>query len=122
MGEKGSVVDLPKTNDFQHIMAGLGWDANDKGVDLDVSVVLFDSNGKQVEAIFFGNLSGSGFKHSGDNLTGEGEGDDEQVHVDLDAVPSQITQAFFVVNAYTKSVTFEKVTNAYCRIVDSEGN
>eukprot|EP00747_Dinoflagellata_sp_TGD_P208736 gnl/TRDRNA2_/TRDRNA2_82186_c0_seq1.p1 gnl/TRDRNA2_/TRDRNA2_82186_c0~~gnl/TRDRNA2_/TRDRNA2_82186_c0_seq1.p1 ORF type:complete len:443 (+),score=86.25 gnl/TRDRNA2_/TRDRNA2_82186_c0_seq1:47-1330(+) len=122
--EKGSVVDLPKTNDFRNITAGLGWDAAavGKSVDLDVSVVLLDGRGRQVEAVFFGNLQGSGFTHSGDNLTGEGEGDDETIRVELDAVPSDIQQAYFVVNIYTRTVTFEKVSNAYCRIADSSGN
>mmetsp|Transcript_48994 Transcript_48994/g.116542 ORF Transcript_48994/g.116542 Transcript_48994/m.116542 type:complete len:435 (+) Transcript_48994:99-1403(+) len=120
--DKGTVVDLPETSRLQKVTAGLGWDVAGKGVDLDVSAVLFDSSAKVVNCIFFGNLKACGVKHSGDNLTGEGEGDDEQIQVDLGSVPSQVHQVFLVVNIYTKGVTFNRVKNAYCRIFDSSNS
>lgn len=117
--EKGAVFDLPQSNGFGTMSACLGWDVVGDGVDLDVSAVFFDGRGKALEACFFGQLEACGFVHSGDNLTGEGEGDDERIACNLDRVPAHVQQVFFVVNIYTRGVTFERVKNAYCRIVDS---
>ncbi|CAK0797927.1 unnamed protein product [Prorocentrum cordatum] len=75
--EKGAVLDLPETAQLSAITAGLGWDVVGRGVDLDVSGVLLDERAELVDTIFFGKLAGSGLRHSGDNLTGEGSGDDE---------------------------------------------
>lgn len=121
--EKGAVFDLPATGGLAGITAGLGWDVMGRqGVDLDVSAVLLDQQARDVDTIFFGNQAGSGLRHSGDNLTGHGTGDDEQIQCDLARVPPQVSQIFFVVNVYTKGVTFDQVKNAYCRIIDSQGN
>jgi len=117
--EKGAVFDLPQSSQIQRITACLGWDVEGEGVDLDVSAVLFDSSGRNTEAIFFGNLEGEGIKHSGDNLTGAGEGDDERIVCNLDQISSRVQEIFFVVNIYTPRVTFQRVSNAFCRIVDS---
>eukprot|EP00929_Paragymnodinium_shiwhaense_P032915 TRINITY_DN18182_c0_g1_i2.p1 TRINITY_DN18182_c0_g1~~TRINITY_DN18182_c0_g1_i2.p1 ORF type:complete len:306 (+),score=64.48 TRINITY_DN18182_c0_g1_i2:150-1067(+) len=116
--EKGSVVDLPASQSVKCITAGLGWDVTGDGIDLDVSAVLFDSSAAVHEIIFFGNLKGSGLEHTGDNLTGAGEGDDEQIKCDLARVPAHVLQIFFVVNIYTRGKTFQKVKNPYCRVVD----
>jgi len=120
--EKGSVVDLPATQGLGMITAGLGWDVVGKGIDLDVSAVLFDSNAQVVETVFFGNLEGSGLEHSGDNLTGEGDGDDEQIKCNLQIVPSNVQQIFFTVHCYTRGQTFQRVQNAYCRIFDDSSD
>jgi len=120
--EKGAVFDLPQSNQMHGITACLGWDVSGSGVDLDVSAVLFDGRGKTVEAVFFGNLEGAGLTHSGDNLTGAGDGDDETIQCNLEAIPTEVEQVFFVVNIYSRGVTFERVSNAYCRIVDSSQN
>lgn len=120
--EKGSVFDLPKSSSLGTLTACLGWDVEGEGVDLDVSAVFFDANGKHLDACFFGNTETLGFCHTGDNLTGEGEGDDERILCNLNSVPPNVQQVFFVVNIYTRSVTFEQVKNAYCRIVDSSEN
>lgn len=117
--EKGAVFDLPQSNQMQNISACLGWDVAGDGVDLDVSAVLLTNDGRPIDAVFFGNLSAHGLEHSGDNLTGEGSGDDERIVCNLDQIPKQASQIFFVVNIYTRGVTFERVSNAYCRIVDS---
>merc|ERR1712130_59909 len=98
--EKGSVVDLPKTSSLGRIKAALGWDTSRGQVDLDVSAVLLDQTNQVVDGIFFGNQSGYGLLHSGDNLTGQGDGDDEVISVDLAAVPVHVKQIVFVINIY----------------------
>jgi len=122
--EKGGVVDFQESSSMKSIKAGLGWDVNPSAgnVDLDVSVVFFAQGGRELGAVFFGNLSEFGVQHSGDNLTGEGGGDDEVISVDLEQIPADCEQMAFVVNMYTKGVTFDKVSNAYCRVMDREGS
>merc|ERR1711881_681636 len=80
-----------------------------------------DRDGKDVEAVFFGRLESEehGIQHTGDNLTGEGEGDDEQIIVNLDRIGDSIQQGFFVVNIYTPHRTFMQVAEPFCRIVDN---
>ncbi|CAJ1382988.1 unnamed protein product [Effrenium voratum] len=122
--EKASVLDLPQAHSMGKVCAGLGWDVSPRvgvDVDLDVSAVLLDAGAEALGAVFFGQLEGWAFKHSGDNLTGEGAGDDEVIEVNLVDIPAQVEQAFFVVNVYTRGVTFEQIDRAYCRIFDSSG-
>jgi tellurium resistance protein TerD len=128
---KGQKVDLTKGNpSLKSIMVGLGWDVNafDTGADfdLDASAFMLGDNGKcptEKEFIFYSNLehaSGS-VKHMGDNLTGEGEGDDEQILVDLTKIPENISRIAFTVTIYDSDVrrqNFGQVSNAYIRIVD----
>mmetsp|Transcript_48023 Transcript_48023/g.134016 ORF Transcript_48023/g.134016 Transcript_48023/m.134016 type:complete len:433 (-) Transcript_48023:331-1629(-) len=117
--EKGGVLDLPM--DLGCITVGLGWDVDDGQCDLDVSAVLLDSAGKNLEAVFFGRLESEehGIYHTGDNLTGEGDGDDEQILVHLDRIGPKVHQIFFVVNIYTPRLSFLQVANPFCRIVDN---
>lgn len=111
-------------------MVGLGWDVNtfDSGADFDLDAAAFmvGENGKcptEKEFVFYGNLehaSGS-VKHMGDNLTGEGEGDDEQIQVDLSLIPANVTRIAFTVTIYDSDVrrqNFGQVSNAFIRIVD----
>ncbi|CAE7292609.1 terZ [Symbiodinium natans] len=122
--EKASVVDLPQAASCGAVQACLGWDVcPDAGVDvdLDVSAVVVGSDGCVKGAVFFGELQGWALTHSGDNLTGEGDGDDEVITANLQDIPVDIHQIVFIVNVYTRGVTFEKVSNAYCRILDSSG-
>ncbi len=128
---KGQKVDLTKGNPgLKKVMIGLGWDVNafDSGADFDLDAAAFmlGDSGKcptEKEFIFYGNLehaSGS-VKHMGDNLTGEGEGDDEQILVDLQTVPSNVSKVAFTVTIYESDVrrqNFGQVSNAYIRIVD----
>lgn len=128
---KGQKVSLTKGNPgLKKIMVGLGWDVNvfDSGADfdLDASAFLTSADGKcpsEREFIFYGNLehaSGS-VKHMGDNLTGEGDGDDEQIEVDLSLLPNNIERVAFTVTIYdaeSRRQNFGQVSNAYCRIVD----
>merc|ERR1712224_585524 len=117
--EKGGVLDLPQ--DLGQITVGLGWDVDEGECDLDVSAVLMDRDGRDAEAVFFGRLESeeNGIVHTGDNLTGEGEGDDEQIIVNLDRIGDSIQQVFFVVNIYTPHKNFMQVAQPFCRIVDN---
>jgi len=117
--EKGGVLDLPQG--LGQITVGLGWDVDEGECDLDVSAVLMDRDGQDVESVFFGRLESEqhGIQHTGDNLTGEGEGDDEQIIVNLDQIGDSIQQVFFVVNIYTPHRNFMQVAEPFCRVVDN---
>lgn len=128
---KGQKVDLTKGNPgLKNIMVGLGWDANvfDSGADfdLDASAFLLGENGKcptEREFIFYGNLehASESVKHMGDNLTGEGEGDDEQIQIDLAKIPANISKVAFTVTIYEadqRGQNFGQVSNSFIRIVD----
>jgi tellurium resistance protein TerD len=133
--QKGQKVDLTKTNPgLVKIMIGLGWDTNkyDGGsaFDLDAAAFLLGENGKtssDADFVFYGNLkhaSGS-VEHSGDNLTGEGEGDDERIKIDLSKVPAGVKKIAFTVTIYdaeTRKQNFGMVSNAFIRIVDETKN
>ncbi|WP_432628091.1 TerD family protein [Brotaphodocola sp.] len=128
---KGQKVSLTKGNPgLKKIMVGLGWDVNafDSGADfdLDASAFLTGANGKcpsDKEFIFYGNLEheSGAVAHMGDNRTGAGEGDDEQIEVDLSLVPANIEKIAFTVTIYDadkRHQNFGQVSNSYCRIVD----
>ncbi|MEE1153765.1 MAG: TerD family protein [Acutalibacteraceae bacterium] len=128
---KGQKVDLTKGNpSLKKIMVGLGWDVNsfDSGADFDLDAAAFmvGENGKcptEKEFIFYGNLehSSGALKHMGDNLTGDGEGDDEQILVDLTAIPQNVSRIAFTVTIYdadARRQNFGQVSNAFIRIVD----
>lgn len=128
---KGQKVDLTKGNPgLKKIMVGLGWDVNafDSGADfdLDASAFLVGANGKcptEKEFVFYGNLKhpSDAVQHMGDNLTGEGEGDDEQIEVDLMKIPANIEKIAFTVTIYdaeARRQNFGQVSNAFIRIVD----
>lgn len=128
---KGQKVDLTKGNaGLRKIIVGLGWDTNkyDGGFDfdLDAAAFLLGANGKvpsDADFVFYGNLkhtSGS-VEHMGDNLTGDGEGDDEQIKIDLSLVPANIEKIAFTVTIYDAEVrkqNFGQVNNAFIRIVN----
>lgn len=129
--QKGQKVDLTKGNPgLSKIIVGLGWDVNrydgSADFDLDAAAFLLGDNGRvpsDSDFIFYSNLqhaSGS-VVHTGDNLTGEGEGDDEVIKVDLKSVPANISKVAFTVTIYDADVrnqNFGQVSNAYIRIVD----
>ena len=132
---KGQKVDLTKGNaSLKHIMVGLGWDVNafDSGSDFDLEASAFmcGANGKcptEKEFVFYGNLEhpSGAVKHQGDNLTGEGDGDDEQIFVDLKAIPESVDKIAFTVTIYEaqeRRQNFGQVSNAYIRIVDEDTN
>ncbi|MBQ7479764.1 MAG: TerD family protein [Selenomonadaceae bacterium] len=143
--QKGQKVNLKKDNGqaLGKVMIGLGWDpmeqksggflssifgSKNDNIDCDASVIMLQ-NGKllaQNDLVYFGNLqhSSGAVRHMGDNLTGEGDGDDEQVFVDLDAVPADYDKLVFVVNIYkaeSRKQHFGMIKNAFIRIVDDKG-
>ena len=132
---KGQKVDLTKGNPgLKNIMVGLGLDVNafDSGVyfDLEAAAFMLGADGKcptEKEFVFYGNLkhtSGS-VNHMGDNLTGEGEGDDEQIQIDLSKIPANIEKIAFTVTIYDadkRKQNFGQVSNAFIRIVDEANN
>ena len=133
--QKGQKVDLTKTNPgLTKICIGLGWDVNkyDGGsaFDLDTAAFLLGEKGKvreQGDFVFYGNLnhSSGAVTHLGDNLTGEGEGDDEQIMIDLSKVPADVQRIAFTATIYDPEVrkqNFGQVSNAYIRVVDSANN
>ena len=132
---KGQKVDLTKGNPgLKSIMVGLGWDVNafDSGADFDLDAAAFmlGADGRcptEKEFIFYGNLShaSESVNHQGDNLTGEGEGDDEQIQVDLTKVPANVEKIAFTVTIYeadTRRQNFGQVSNAFIRLVDETTN
>ena len=130
--KKGQKVDLTKGNPgLRKITVGLGWDVNqyDGGseFDLDASAFLLGADGRvtqDVDFIFYGNPnhpSGS-VNYGGDNRTGAGEGDDEQILVDLQLIPASIDKIDFTVTIYDadeRRQNFGQVRNAFVRIVDN---
>ncbi len=126
---KGQKVELTKNNSaLKRILIGLGWDIknSEETFDLDAAAFLLQSNNKvscDEDFIFYGNLkhnSGS-VEHMGDNLTGAGEGDDEQIKIFLEKVPVNIARIAFTVTIYDaeqRKQTFGQVSNAYIRIID----
>ncbi|GAA0348306.1 TerD family protein [Bacillus carboniphilus] len=132
---KGQKVDLTKTNPgLQKVVVGLGWDVNkyDGGnsFDLDSSVFLLDGSGKvtsDADFVFYNNLQGGNGSvvHTGDNLTGEGDGDDEQVKINLAAVPSTVERISFCITIHdgeAKNQNFGQVSNSYVRVLNEETN
>lgn len=134
--EKGQKVDLTKTNPgLKNIFAGLGWDTNKysggHAFDLDTQAFLLDENNKVIDAkkgvIFYNNLkdSSGAIEHEGDNLTGEGEGDDERIKINLSTVPVDVKKIAFTVTIHEFDIrqqNFGQVSNAFIRIVNEESN
>ncbi|CAK0901726.1 unnamed protein product [Prorocentrum cordatum] len=118
--EKGAVLDLPMG--MGQVSVGLGGDIDEGECDLDVLVVLLlDAQGSDLEAVFFGRLESEqdGIEHTGDNLTGEGEGDDEQIKVRLDQVGPQVQQVVLAANICTTGRDFQQVAQPFCWVVDA---
>ena len=139
--EKGQRISLKKeAPGLTRVMCGLGWDVGKKvegglfssifnqsqNFDLDSSVLCLNSHDKlrtNYDVIYFGNLrhASGAITHLGDNLTGRGEGDDEQIIVDFTKVPGQIHKLIFTVNIYQcleRKQDFGQVNNAFVRLVD----
>ena len=129
--KKGQKIDLTKTNPgLSKVLIGLGWDTNkyDGGgeFDLDTAAFCLGDSGKvnsQEDFVFYGNLThkSGAITHLGDNLTGEGDGDDEQIKIDLSQVPAEITKIDFTATIYEaeqRRQNFGQVSNAYIRVVN----
>ena len=139
--QKGQKVSLSKDNaGLSRIIVGLGWDEvqqqsrgffapKPQPIDCDAFALLLQ-NGKLLDTrdvVYFGNLThmSGAVKHMGDNLTGAGDGDDEQIMIDLNAVPAQYDRIVLVVNIYQahkKNQHFGMIQNAFIRLVDARNN
>lgn len=131
---KGGNVSLTKeAPTMKTTMVGLGWDAratDGAAFDLDASVFMVGENGKvlnDTSFIFFNNKTSAcgSVEHQGDNLTGAGEGDDEQVKVSFDKVPADVKKLVFAVTIYdaeARKQNFGMVSNAFIRIVNADSN
>lgn len=130
---KGQKISLSKeAPGLTHIMVGLGWDINrydgNADFDLDASAFLTGANGKCTcsgDFVFYNNLEhpSGAVKHMGDNRTGDGEGDDEQIFVDLSKIPANIEGIAVTVtifDAEKRRQNFGQVSNAYCRMVNDD--
>lgn len=120
---KSQRVSLVKTGapPLSKVVMGLGWDPTRgrRNIDLDASVIAFDQNGGKLAIVWFTHLSefGGALRHTGDNLTGRGEGDDEQIKVDLAALPPHVMSLVFTINSF-RGQKFTEVSRAFCRLVD----
>ncbi|MBP3806137.1 MAG: TerD family protein [Oribacterium sp.] len=142
--QKGQKIDLTKGGTgLKHIMVGLGWDEAQQSssgggflglfkskpadIDCDASAILCNSDGKYIDLVYYRNLqtSNGSIVHQGDNLTGAGDGDDEQIMVDLSKVSPSVGKIVFVVNIYQASDRkqhFGMIQNAFIRLVDMDKN
>lgn len=128
---KGQKVSLAKPDGgaLTRVRMGLGWDpvvkrglfgrSKTQPTDLDASCLLFDASGNLVDAVWFRQLRSKdgAVQHIGDNLTGDGEGDDESIRVDLTALPGNVAQLVFTVNSFSGQ-DFSQIAGAFCRLVD----
>ena len=130
---KGGNVSLTKeAPGLTAVIVGLGWDVRTTtgtDFDLDASAMLCTDQGKvrsDADFVFFNNLKSQdgSVEHTGDNLTGEGEGDDEQIKVNLAGVPAEVAKIVFPVSIYdadNRQQNFGQVRNAYIRVVNQAG-
>ncbi|MEV7318715.1 TerD family protein [Streptomyces sp. NPDC093970] len=121
--QKNQTVSLVKGGSplLSLVHMGLGWEPAFRGkdIDLDASVIAYGPQRDHVDSCYFGKLSilNGAIKHSGDNLTGEGGGDDEVIVVDLGRIPPEVTGLVFTVNSFSGQ-KFTEVAKAYCRLLD----
>jgi len=126
---KGQRISLEKPGggELSQVRMGLGWDAVTKkgffgsrqqDIDLDASAVVF-ADGRITDVVYFGQLTSQdgSVRHTGDNRTGAGDGDDESILVDLGRLPVHATSVVFTVSSF-QGQTFDEVENAFCRLVD----
>ncbi|MFF6998648.1 TerD family protein [Streptomyces sp. NPDC008313] len=122
--QKNQTVSLVKGGRplLSQVKMGLGWEPAYRGkdIDLDASVIAYGPQRNHVDSCYFGKLSivNGAIKHSGDNLTGEGGGDDEVIVVDLGRLPQEVTGLVFTVNSFSGQ-KFTEVAKAYCRLIDA---
>jgi len=133
---KNQSISLEKTAGagLTKVTLGLGWDPEKAGflgkifggggeIDLDASCIMLDGDLKPVDLVWFRQLKSrdGSIQHSGDNRTGEGEGDDESITVNLNNVPASVKHLVFTTNSFTGQ-NFSRIKNAYCRIVNDGNN
>lgn len=132
--QKGGNISLSKTTpNLQNVTIGLGWDARSTSgddFDLDASIFMVGANGKvrsDSDFIFYGQLRSAcgSVEHTGDNRTGDADGDDEAINVVLDKVPTDITRLVVAVTIHEADVrrqNFGMVHNAYIRVINSDND
>ncbi|MEQ8142920.1 TerD family protein [Streptomyces sp. OP7] len=122
--QKNQTVSLMKGGRplLSRVQMGLGWEPAYRGkdIDLDASVIAYGPQRNHVDSCYFGKLQilGGAIQHSGDNLTGEGGGDDEVITVDLGRLPMEVSGLVFTVNSFSGQ-KFTEVAKAYCRLLDA---
>lgn len=127
---KGATVSLKKeAPNLKRVLIGLGWDPiksvfNTSSMDIDASVIIIDNNGKS-KLVYFGKLNyhSGAIRHYGDNLTGDGDGDDEQIEINLDQLPDKVTCLSIIINiysAYSRKQHFGKVKNCFVHAMDMD--
>ncbi|MFF7605109.1 TerD family protein [Streptomyces parvulus] len=122
--QKNQTVSLVKGGRpvLSQVKMGLGWEPAYRGkdIDLDASVIAYGPQRNHIDSCYFGKLSivNGAIKHSGDNLTGEGGGDDEVIVVDLGRLPQEVSGLVFTVNSFSGQ-KFTEVAKAYCRLIDA---
>ncbi|MEU9218410.1 TerD family protein [Streptomyces sp. NPDC048376] len=122
--QKNQTVSLVKGGRpvLSQVKMGLGWEPAYRGkdIDLDASVIAYGPQRNHIDSCYFGKLSivNGAIKHSGDNLTGEGGGDDEVIVVDLGRLPQEVSGLVFTVNSFSGQ-KFTEVAKAYCRLMDA---
>ncbi len=122
--QKNQTVSLMKGGRplLSRVQMGLGWEPAYRGkdIDLDASVIAFGPQRNHIDSCYFGKLQilGGAIQHSGDNLTGEGAGDDEVITVDLGRLPMEVSGLVFTVNSFSGQ-KFTDVAKAYCRLLDA---
>lgn len=129
---KGGNVSLTKTDPtMKKVLIGLGWDARStdgQDFDLDASAFLLDAEGKvrtPEDFVFYNNMKGANgaVEHTGDNRTGEGDGDDESLKVNLEALPADVNKIAFVVtihDAVARNQNFGQVSGAFIRLINED--
>ncbi|AWW40215.1 TerD family protein [Streptomyces cadmiisoli] len=122
--QKNQTVSLMKGGRplLSQVKMGLGWEPAYRGkdIDLDASVIAYGPQRNHIDSCYFGKLQivGGSIRHSGDNLTGEGGGDDEVITVDLGRLPQEVSGLVFTVNSFSGQ-KFTEVAKAYCRLMDA---
>ncbi|MFC9117235.1 TerD family protein [Streptomyces sp. NPDC057092] len=122
--QKNQTVSLMKGGRplLSRVQMGLGWEPAYRGkdIDLDASVIAYGPQRNHIDSCYFGKLQilGGAIQHSGDNLTGEGGGDDEVITVDLGRLPMEVSGLVFTVNSFSGQ-KFTEVAKAYCRLIDA---
>jgi tellurium resistance protein TerD len=130
--KKNEMLNLTKVApSLKNVILGAGWDVASRGpsMDLDIAAFLLGANDRvsniATDVIYFNNMTSAGIRLEGDNRTGEGEGDDERIDINLDLIPSNIHRIVFFITIYeadSKKQTFGMVNNSYIRLLDADNN
>mmetsp|Transcript_61624 Transcript_61624/g.127333 ORF Transcript_61624/g.127333 Transcript_61624/m.127333 type:complete len:421 (+) Transcript_61624:198-1460(+) len=121
MMRKGNVAEIPEQLAQHGLFVGLGWSCR-KDIDLDASIIATNQAGKVVGTTYFKDKTGiPGTRHQGDNLTGEGEGDDEVIDINLNKIQDKVASLYVVVNIYSRA-SFGDVHDSFVRLVSKTDN